>query len=737
MFDVDGALFITGRLKELINRGGEKISPSEIDEALSRCGIISKVLTFGVPCPKYGEAVEVAVELGVTRDVTAAEEILAFAREKLTPHKVPRRVHIVAAIPTTASGKVSRAKAAEMCTNSWKDDADMSFHSGSAIACSALRALGVRRMFGVTGVPIVDVADEFARKNPSCFIGMRNEQSGCIAAATYGFLTVGSTGVPGVCLSVGGPGFINSLAGLAHAQQNKWPMLLICGGVRQRDVGSGAFQELNQHEIAGRLGPSACKASFTVTNAGEIPEVLDIAARTATEGIPGGVFVNLPADVLLDSTELNHEAFAHHIDVAKTKVQDIILARVRRGKARPVASAEVQTAIHRSAELLQSAKAPLIIAGEVTAMRCLGPQLTRFAEVSRIPVFPVSMARGVIPDDHQLNVGSARSAAFRECDVVVLIGADPAFRLHYLKEPYWKADVRAISVEPTELSRSHPKVEVVVDAVADLFISETMAILAHTQRRDTQWHTTLENAKRRNEDMLAQALMSKSPRRMGSAGDKSILRSLRSIVHGQKLHHMKFTEAFSVIRSLLIDADTMGWDVTVVAEGANTLDFSRRYVPVFKPLGRLDVGVWGTMGVGPACCIAAHAAAADAVSLTKRRSLIIALEGDSAFGFSGMECETLARLDAPVLIIVFNNSGVYGRIGERDDAMSPRALLARASYDLVMKGCGGSGAVAATPKELEQVIRAVLEGQARLPLLVDTKIDPRDGSVAGRLSAFQ
>eukprot|EP01069_Polyplicarium_translucidae_P002673 Polyplicarium_translucidae@DN2098_c0_g1_i1.p2 len=120
MFDVDGALFITGRLKELINRGGEKISPSEIDEALSRCGIISKVLTFGVPCPKYGEAVEVAVELGVTRDVTAAEEILAFAREKLTPHKVPRRVHIVAAIPTTASGKASAPCGHEDRSEGWE-----------------------------------------------------------------------------------------------------------------------------------------------------------------------------------------------------------------------------------------------------------------------------------------------------------------------------------------------------------------------------------------------------------------------------------------------------------------------------------------------------------------------------------------------------------------------------------------------------------------------------------------
>jgi oxalyl-CoA decarboxylase len=186
---------------------------------------------------------------------------------------------------------------------------------------------------------------------------------------------------------------------------------------------------------------------------------------------------------------------------------------------------------------------------------------------------------------------------------------------------------------------------------------------------------------------------------------------------------MSFQSALAVVRDI-VKAHP---DAMLVNEGANTLDFARSIVDMYEPRKRLDVGTWGIMGIGMGFAVAA------AVTTGKP---VIAIEGDSAFGFSGMEVETICRYDLPVCVVVFNNNGVYRGtdVNPRGGDVAPTVFVKNARYDLMMQAFGGVGVHATTADELRKaMMEAVASGR---PTLINAVIDETAGTESGRITSL-
>jgi oxalyl-CoA decarboxylase len=168
-------------------------------------------------------------------------------------------------------------------------------------------------------------------------------------------------------------------------------------------------------------------------------------------------------------------------------------------------------------------------------------------------------------------------------------------------------------------------------------------------------------------------------------------------------------------------------DVMLVNEGANALDFTRSIVDMYEPRKRIDVGTWGIMGIGMGFSVAA------AVETGKP---VIAVEGDSAFGFSGMEVETICRYNLPVCVIVMNNNGVYKGTDQnpRGGDVAPTVFVKDARYEMLMQAFGGVGVRAATTAELSKAIDEALSSGK--PTLINAIIDETAGTESGRITSL-
>ena len=184
---------------------------------------------------------------------------------------------------------------------------------------------------------------------------------------------------------------------------------------------------------------------------------------------------------------------------------------------------------------------------------------------------------------------------------------------------------------------------------------------------------------------------------------------------------MDFHGALGALKTIIKERP----DAILVNEGANTLDFARSIIDMYKPRKRLDVGTWGVMGVGMGTAIAA------AIETGQQ---VLAVEGDSAFGFSGMEVETICRYNLPVCVVVFNNNGIYrgtdvNPTGGADAATT--VFVKNARYDKMMEAFGGVGVYATTPDELRRAVNEAMDSGK--PTLINAEIDEKAGTESGRI----
>ena len=547
---------------------------------------------------------------------------------------------------------------------------------GFHLVIDALKLNDINTIYGVPGIPITDLG-RIAQAEGMRVISFRHEQHAGNAASIAGYLTK----KPGICLTVSAPGFLNGLTALANATTNCFPMILISGSSEREivDLQQGDYEEMDQLAVAKPL----CKAAFRILHAEDIGIAVARAIRAAVSGRPGGVYLDLPAKL-----------FAQVMDAAEGQES---LVKVVDPAPRQLPAAE---SISRALDVLKTAERPLIILGKGAAYAQEDEIVRNFVEKSGVPYLPMSMAKGLLPDDHPLSAGAARSLVLKESDVVVMIGARLNWLLSHGKGKSWGAPKLKrfiqVDIEPREMDSNVEIAAPVVGDIGSCLSAMSVAMGDSWPNVPAEWAAAIKQRKDVNLEKMSAKLLSNTV----PMGFHSALGALRTIVKQRP-------------------------DAILVNEGANTLDFARSIIDIYKPRKRLDVGTWGIMGIGMGAAIAAA---------VETGHPVLAVEGDSAFGFSGMEIETICRYNLPVCVVVFNNNGIYrgtdtNPTGGPDAA--PTVFVKDARYDQMMAAFGGVGVYVITPDELTCAVNEAMDSGK--PTLVNVVIDENSGTESGRI----
>lgn len=566
-----------------------------------------------------------------------------------------------------------------MSTETQDRDSTDGFH----LVIDALKLNDIDTIFALPGIPITDFL-RMAQADGMKVLSFRHEQHAGNAAAAAGFITQ----KPGICFTVSAPGFLNGLTALANATTNCFPMILISGSSEREvvDLQQGDYEEMDQLAIAKPL----CKAAFRVLHAEDIGVGIARALRAALSGRPGGVYLDLPAKVFAQSVDK---------EVAKRSLIKVVDPAPKQIPA--------PEAVQRAVDLLKSAKKPLVILGKGAAYAQADAEIKAFVEKSGIPYLPMSMAKGLLPDNHAQSASAARSYVLAEADVVMLVGARLNWLLSHGKGKTWgaadskgwgKQQFIQVDIAPTEMDSNVAIAAPVVGDIGSCISAFNQAMGAGWGKPPADWLGAIAERKDKNLTKMAETLAKNPP-------------------------VMNFHSALNVIRDTVKENP----DAYLVNEGANALDFTRSIVDMYEPRKRLDVGTWGIMGIGMGFAVAAAA-------VTGKQ--VIAVEGDSAFGFSGMEVETICRYNLPVCVVVMNNNGIYKGtdVNPRGDAMAVTQFVKNARYELMMEAFGGVGVVAKTPEELKKAIDAAIA--SRKPTLVNAIIDESAGTESGRITSL-
>ena len=555
---------------------------------------------------------------------------------------------------------------------------------GFHLVIDALKLNGIDTIFGLPGIPITDLTRK-AQAEGMRVISFRHEQNAGNAAAIAGFLTK----KPGICLTVSAPGFLNGLTALANATTNCFPMILVSGSSEREivDLQQGDYEEMDQLAIAKPL----CKAAFRVLHAEDIGVGIARAIRAAVSGRPGGVYLDLPAKLFAQTLDA---------EAGRRSLIEVVDPAPRQAPA--------GDAVQRALALLRNAKRPLILLGKGAAYAQADADIRALVERTGIPYLPMAMAKGLIPDTHEQSAAAARSFVLPEADVVMLVGARLNWLLSHGKGKTWGGkghkDWGGQKFIQVDISPQEADSNVRIDAplVGDIgsCVSALLAgIGSDWARPPAEWLAAIAERRGKNLAKMAETL-ARDPQ------------------------PMNFHSALNVVRDI-VKANP---DAMLVNEGANALDFTRSIVDMYKPRKRLDVGTWGIMGIGMGFSVAAAVVSGQPV---------IAIEGDSAFGFSGMEVETICRYNLPVCVVVLNNNGVYrgtdvNPAGGPD--VAPTVFVKGARYEMLMQAFGGVGVQVATPAELRKAMEAAI--LSRKPTLINAVIDETAGTESGRITSL-
>ncbi len=532
--------------------------------------------------------------------------------------------------------------------------------NGATLMARSLAQQGVKFMFGVVGFPVGPIA-EAAQKAGITYLGMRNEQSASYAAQAVGYLT----GRPGACLVVSGPGVVHGLAGLANAQQNCWPMILIGGASPTYQNGMGAFQEERQVQIAAPF----CKFAHAVEHVHRIPFYVEMAVRNSIYGRPGATYLDMPDDIIQGEVE---EEKVH---------QAATVAEPPRFQAMPE---DIESALNT----LESAEKPLVIVGKGMGWSRAEDEVRAFIERTQLPFLASPMGKGVMDDTHPLSVGAARSHALQEADVIFLMGARLNWIMHFGMPPRFNKKVRIVQLDiaPESISQNVPA-EVALVGDGKAIVGQLNKALEGRQwfyPKDTPWHKAIAEKAAANAKQIQPMIDDNSA-------------------------PTNYYRAFKDISAWLPD------NAVIVGEGANTMDIGRTQMPNKSARLRLDAGTYGTMGIGMGFTIAAAVAHPDRP--------IVSVFGDAALGFSGMEIETACRYRLPVKIVVLNNGGIGSGMAEFPEDRStlpPRVMAIGSGYEKIMEAFGGKGFYVEDPKDLRAALDAAMAHPG--PALVNVKL---------------
>ena len=547
--------------------------------------------------------------------------------------------------------------------------------TGMYILARALKNIGIENVYGLVGIPITE-AGYLIQGQGIRFVGFRHEQQAGMAAATEGFLTK----KPGVLMTVSSLGFMNGLTATANATVNCYPMIQISGASDPTmvDMNVGTYEQLDQFNTAKPL----VKAAFRCSHAKDIPAAVVRAYRVAVSGRPGGVYIDMTTPALgeIMDREEAEKLLYQPVDVYS-----------------PVAPNEAS--VDRAVEILTSAKRPAILLGKGAAYAQVDDKIKTLIEKYNIPYLPMSMAKGLMPDAGPLSALSCRSTIMEKADVVMVIGARLNWMLSFGRGK-WNPDMKFIQLDvaPEEMDVNVP---IAAPVVGDMGLSLD-AILAK-----------MEGKKMSADQTWVPGLQAET-----KAKDAKFATRLEETKSLMPMHHWT---ALGVIKPI-IESNP---DIILINEGANTLDDTRDAVNMSLPRHRVDCATWAIMGMGMGSTIGA------AVATGKQ---VVAIEGDSAFGFSGMDFSTICRFNLPVTVVIFNNGGIYNGVGvplDKTTDPAPTTLDIHARYDKLGDAFGAQTYYVQTPDELAKALTESIA--SKKPCLIDVQLAADSGKESGHI----
>ena len=547
-------------------------------------------------------------------------------------------------------------------------ETESQLHGGRLIA-RRLRAHGVTRLFTLSGGHIFPIYDG-CRAEGIDIVDVRHEQTAAFAAEGWAKVTR----TIGVAALTAGPGVTNGISAIASASQNHSPVLVLGGRAPQFRWGQGSLQEIDHVPFVRPL----VKLASTSDGTAEIPGLVDEAIAAATAPPFGPAFLDFPLD----------HVFGQVPGQASAEPE----ARLAAGGHEPWRGLGAGArAIDRAAALLREAERPVIMAGTGLYWGHGEDALLALARELRIPVFLNGLARGCVAADHELFYSRARGAGLSGADVALVIGVPLDFRLGF--GAAFGAETEIVLIDAAEPERDPPR-PVAVELYGAL--PATLAALASSALGGSGGSGGVPA----REGWIASLRAIEEEQRAAEADESGDPRA--------PLHPMR------VYAEL---AQVLDRGAVIVCDGGDFVSYAGRMIDVHEPGCWLDPGPFGCLGSGPGYALAAK--------LAHPHRQVVLLLGDGAFGFSGLEYDTLARHGVNVVGVMGNN-GIWALEKHPMELLYGYSVAAELGpetrYDLVVEALGGFGELVRAPSELRPaLIRAFEAGK---PALVNVLTDP-------------
>ena len=516
--------------------------------------------------------------------------------------------------------------------------------TGSEILAKALRNEGVNDLFFIMGGPML-LAEESCIKEGIRPIDVRHEQAAAFMGQAYSRLL----NKPSVCMAASGPGVTNLITGIANAYIDCVPVVAVGGSSPFKAYGRQVFQEIDQ---LGMMKPCT-KWAERVYSLARIPEMVNVAFQKAMAGKPGPVYLDFPGDILyekIDESEIDWSISGRSIP-----------------RARPHAAPEL---ISDTIEALSKAKKPVIITGGGILWSNAADELREFVDKAGIPFYTTPQGRGVIPEDHPLSYMTVRSAAFREADLIMIIGTRMNYIIGHAAPPRFNKDatIIRIDIDEDEISTSPRKIDIGIVGDAKAVLHQINSRLDGVVNKDSflEWRNRLSDEE-----------ASKRSRPGGN-----------SVSDAVPIHPLRLCEEVK---------NFMDRDAILVVDGQEILNYGRQSMPTFEPGHRLNSGPFGTMGVGLPFGLGAKIAKPDCQ--------VIVVHGDGSFGLNAMELDTAVRHGINVLVVISLNGGWTAD----PDGTKPGRDLGYTRYDKMAEALGCYAEYVEQPGEIKGALERAQE----------------------------
>jgi thiamine pyrophosphate-dependent acetolactate synthase large subunit-like protein len=533
--------------------------------------------------------------------------------------------------------------------------------TGSEIIARCLQKEGVEDLFYIMGGPML-LAEATCIKEGIRMIDVRHEQAAAFMCQAYSRLKQ----VPSVCMAASGPGVTNLITGMANALIDCCPVVALGGSSPLSQFGRQVFQEIDQVELM----RGCCKHVDRLVNLKRIPQQINFGLQKAILGKPGPVYLDCPGDMLYQKIDENLVDWSF----AGRPILD----------SRPMGDPRQVDALIGA---LAEAKNPLIVSGSGVIWSRAWAEMQAFVEAAGIPFYTTPQGRGVVPDDHPYSYLSMRSGAFRDADLIIVLGTRMNYIIGHASPPRFgpSAKIARIDIDPAEIGAAARYVDVPI-------VGDCKAVLGQL----------LQGIKGRiNPDQYAgwrKKLADGELAKRSSAG-------ANKLQEDGDIHPVRMLEAVR---------DFAKRDAILCVDGQETLNYGRQTMPTFSPGHRLNSGPFGTMGVGLPFGIGAKVACPD--------KQVIVVHGDGSMGMNAMELDTAIRHKIPILVVISLNGGWTGD-PKRE---KPGRDLGYTRYDKICEALGGYGEYITQVEDIRPALeRAQKKVDEGMVALVNVRTDYR------------